>query len=246
MKANTFIKALPIVFLLLFSCKKLKEKRAATLTINFQTELNQNNFDLSGRFSDSQNRRILFESIKFYLSDIIFINDKGEEIPTEDIVLVELDANGKASFEIKIEAGSYTDLKFGLGVSKDLNETDPSLYTTANHPLGSLQNTYWGMNSMYRFVMIDGRYFDENDTYVGTFSYHSGRNESFRTVTLTHSMVFEKKASYAETIFIDVAKILEGTGGNLDIENHSNYHGSEEDFYLSEQLSDNFKNVFRF
>ncbi|MFD1551661.1 MbnP family protein [Putridiphycobacter roseus] len=246
MKIHTLIKILPIFILLLSSCKKLKEKKLATLKVNFQTELNQNNFDLTGRFADAQNRQIQLELVKFYLSDLIFVNDKGEEVPTDEIVLIELDMNGKASFETKIEAGTYTAFKFGVGVPKALNESDPSIFADADHPLNSTNNTYWGMNSMYRFVMIDGRFFDENDVFVGTFSYHTGRNESYRNVELVKTMTFDKKANHEETIFIDVAKILEGSGGNLDIEEHSNYHGNTEDFYLSEQLSDNFQQVFRF
>ena len=239
------ISLLILLTVILVSCKKFKERRLAVVSFNIQTEIGQTNFDLMNRFDDSQGRAISIELIKFYLSDLSFINEEGEEILTDDILLVELDKNGLATFDTKIEAGTYTAIKFGIGVPKAQNESDPSSFNEEGHPLNTTNNTYWGMNSMYRFVMIDGRYF-ENNTFVKTFSYHSGYNESFRTLQLNKQMTFEKKGNYSETIYIDVSKILEGPGGNLDIENKSNYHGSLDDFYLSEQISDNFLSAIRF
>ncbi len=236
---------LVIALLVFSSCKKFAEKRAATVTINFQTEINQTPFKPIDKFTDSENREISLELIKFYLADLVFINEKGKEIEAEEIALIELDINGTASFETKVKAGDYTAIKFGIGVPKDLNESDPDSFSDNDHPLNVLNNTYWGMNSMYRFVMIDGRYF-EGGVYQNVFSYHSGHNDSYRTVQLDKAMSFDKKTTYNETIFIDISKILEGPGGNMDIVDHPNYHGNLNEFYLSEQLSDNFSKAFRF
>ncbi len=231
--------------LILVSCKKFKERRLATVSFNIQTEINQSNFDLLNRFDDSKNRGISIELVKFYLADFSFINENGEELIVDDILLIELDKNGIATFDTKVEPGTYSAIKFGIGVPKELNESDPSSFNEEGHPLNTTNNTYWGMNGMYRFVMIDGRYF-ENNSFVKTFSYHSGHNESYRTIQLNKNMTFDKKGNHTETIYLDVSKILEGPGGNLDIENESNYHGKLEDFHLSKSISDNFSEAFRF
>lgn len=244
MKLSKHTLSFVLIVFVLFGCKKFKEKRLATVTINFQTEIDKSNFNLSEKFEDSHSRNISIELIKFYLSDVSFTNKNNEDIITNEIELIELDNTGKAMFEVKIEAGIYSAIKLGIGVPKSLNEANPSDFKTIGHPLNITNNTYWGMNTMYRFVMVDGRYFD-NGEFKNTFSYHTGHNESYRTVELTKSFTFEKKESYEETIFLDISKILEGPDGNLDIENKNNYHGNSEDFYLSEQLSDNFSKVFR-
>ena len=234
------------ISIILIGCAKFREKRKATVTINFQTELNQAAYNMLDPFTDAAGRGIRIELIKFYLSNVVFVAASGEEIEVEDIALVELNSNGQGTFETKISADDYTSIKFGIGVPKTLNESDPSSFTEENHPLSTLQNTYWGMNGMYRFVMVDGRYDDNNDAiFDGTFSYHSGHDGSYRTVSFEKSMRFDKKESYTETIFIDISKILEGSGGNLDIIATPYYHGSLDDFYLSTQLSDNFSQAFR-
>ena len=234
-----------IILTSLTGCEKFRAKRMSTVEIKFQTEINQSDFDLLNQFDDSENRQISLELIKFYLADFSFIKLDGEVVPVKDIILIQLDMNGKASFTVKAEPGAYKGISFGIGVPKVLNETDPSSFAEDGHPLSTLNNTYWGMNGMYRFVMIDGRYF-ENGNYINTFSYHSGHNESYRTLELDKPMTFDKKGEHVHTIYLDVSKILEGSGGNLDIVNESNYHGNLDDFHLSEMLSDNFMNAFRF
>jgi len=234
-----------LIILILTGCEKFKTRKLATVQFNFQTELNQSDFDLMNQFEDSENRSISLELIKFYLSDFSLITEDGETVITEEILLIELDNNGKASFSVKVDPGNYTGISFGIGVPQAMNEAGPDSFNESGHPLNALNNTYWGMNGMYRFVMIDGRYF-ENGNYVNTFSYHTGYDESFRNLQLDKSMTFKKKENYEETLYIDVSKILEGPGGNLDIVNEPNFHGELDDIHLSKTLSDNFKSAFRF
>ena len=229
MRSILFI--LSIAFFL-SGCEKFREKRKASVTIHFQTRVGESDFDMMQQFEDSENRNISLELIKFYLSDVSFVNYKDEAVMAEDIVLVELDANGTGSFTAKIKADDYKAISFGIGVSQDLNEADPASFAENGHPLSTLNNTYWGMNGMYRFVMIDGRYF-ENGDFKGTFSYHSGHNESYRNIQLDKLVTFEKKGEHDLTLYIDIDKILEGPGGNFDIENEANYHGNLDDFHLS-------------
>jgi hypothetical protein len=65
-------------------------------------------------------------------------------------------------------------------------------------------------------------------------------------VELVKDFKFKKNETYELTIFIDIAKILEGTGGNLDLINRPSYHGNSEDIDLANTLSDNISEVFYF
>lgn len=233
--------------LVLVGCKKLKEKKYPTVNLNFQTQLNGTNCDLAQLFSDSESKTIRLELVKFYLSKISFVNKNDEVIEVEDIILVDLNVSGYSSVSLTVPTDSYKSLKFGVGVHNDFNSKTPADFTEENHPLNSIQNTYWGMNGMYRFVMIDGRYDIENDdVFDGTFSYHSGFESSYRDVELVKDFKFKKNETYDLTIFIDIANILEGTGGNLDLINRPNYHGNSEDLDLATTLSDNVSEVFYF
>lgn len=234
-------KILVILFLAAFfvSCKKNKR---AELEISIQTELNGSSFDMSNTFSDSQNRSIRLELFKFYLSNLSFIDEGGELHEFEEIVLLDLGSSGFTSFTSAIPTGKYTGLSFGIGVPQNLNEQDPSNFSEEDHPLNTTQATFWGMNSMYRFVMIDGRYDLEPDqTFDGTFSYHTGHNASFRTVSFNQNFEFKKNETYQIELVIDISSILEGSSGNLDIINEANYHGNTDDQHISDMISDNFK-----
>lgn len=222
-----------------YSCKKNKR---ATLEFTFQTELNGAAFDMSNTFSDSQNRAIRLELLKFYISNLSFTDEKGELQEIEEIALLDLGSSGSFNLSTAIPTGKYTGLSFNIGVPKELNEQDPSNFSEEDHPLNTTQATFWGMNSMYRFVMIDGRYDIEPDqTFDGTFSYHTGHDESFRSVSFVQNFEFEKDETYEITIGIDISTILEGNSGNLDIINENNYHGNTDDQHIANMISDNFK-----
>jgi hypothetical protein len=190
---------------------------------------------------------VQIELAKFYLSKISFIDSKGEIVEVEDIALVDLNTTGLGMVNLTVPMDSYKSIKFGVGVQPDLNVMTPSDFTEEDHPLSSTQNTYWGMNGMYRFAMIDGRYDLENDNiFDGTFSYHTGFDESYREVELVQDFKFKKKKIYDITIYIELSKILEGSAGNLDLVNRPSFHGNPNDMDLATSLSDNFAEAFSF
>lgn len=238
-------KLLFISFLVaLLACKK-NEKNAASVTLNFQTEIDGNSSALSEIFMDSEGRGIKIELLKFYLSDIYFVDSKKDKVyDVEDIALLEIAANGSGNIELKVPAGDYQSMHIGIGVPQSLNESDPSDYTQADHPLSTTQNTYWGMNAMYRFVMVDGRYDIENDAvFDGTFSYHTGYNSSYRNLSFDQDFSFDKKGEHTINLGIDITAILEGSGGNQDVVNASNFHGNQADIAIANLVSDNFVNA---
>lgn len=223
----------------LTSCKKNK---TAQIEFVFQTELNGSKFDMATSFSDSQNRAIRIELFKFYVANLSFIDEGGELQEVEEISLLDLGSSGYSTFSTSVPTGKYTGLSFGIGVPQYLNEQEPSNFSEADHPLSTTQATYWGMNGMYRFVMLDGRYDLEPDmTFDGTFSYHTGHKESYRTVEFVKDFEFEKDETYVINFGINISTLLEGGAGNLDIVGQPNYHGASGDLHLSTTLSDNFK-----
>ena len=78
----------------------------------------------------------------------------------------------------------------------------------------------------------------------GTFSYHTGYNESYREVELVHDFSFDRKDVYSQIISIDVNKLFYVTGNIVDVVNEPNYHGSLTEIELSIRVSDNFAAAF--
>ena len=226
--------------LILIGCKK-NEKQKATVDLNFQTTNAGTNYTFEEEFTNGDGIKIRIELLQFYISNIRFVNEKGKEIIAKDIALVKCDLNGLGVAEIKVPAGNYKSVRFGIGVPKELNEKTPADFTEVNHPLNSSQNTYWGMNSMYRFVMIDGRYDIEGDGILdGTFSYHTGYEDSYREVELIHDFAFDRKGVYTQSILIDVSKLFYVSGNIVDVVTESNFHGNYAEIDLSIRISDNF------
>lgn len=232
-----------VLALILIGCKK-NENQKATVNLNFQTENSGTNYTFLEEFTNGDGIKIRIEVLQFYISNIRFVNKKGKEILAEDIALIKCDLNGLGTAEVKVPAGNYTSLRFGIGVPKELNEKTPADFTEVNHPLNSSQNTYWGMNSMYRFLMLDGKYDLEGDGLIdGSFSYHTGYEDSYRDVELVHDFSFDRKGVYSQAILIDVSKLFYVTGNIVDVVTESNFHGNYAEIDLSLRVSDNFANA---
>lgn len=238
-KAIFFVSLILTTFF--FSCKK--EKFKSELSIDFQLQHNGSDANFNQFYSLPSGVDVKIELVKFYVSNVDLTNEKDESKRVEEILLFDLDETGKDSKTIKIPNGKYKKIAFGIGVPQVLNDTDPSEFNEKNHPLSTTQNTYWGMATKYRFVMIDGRYdLDGDGIGDGTFSYHTGFDESFRNASFSTVFSVDKKAEYKILFNIELLTLIENGASSLNVETESNYHGNEADFYRSLIISDNFLN----
>ncbi|MBL7897177.1 MAG: hypothetical protein JNJ99_01495, partial [Crocinitomicaceae bacterium] len=206
-----------VLILVLISCKK-SENQKAQVNFNFQTTFNNYDYAFSDYFTNGDGIKLRIELLQFYIADVRFIDKKGKEIQAEDIALVKIDQSGSGVLCVKVPAGDYTSVKFGIGVPKEMNEADPSEYNETDHPLSTTQNTYWGMNAMYRFVMIDGKYDLTGDgTDDGSFSYHTGYNECYRENEFVMDFEFQRKKDYSYNVMIDLSKLFYVSGSIINI-----------------------------
>jgi hypothetical protein len=234
---------IPLLLILVFASCKKSEQNKADVDFNFQTKTGSIDYSFSEYFTNGDGIKIRIEVLQFYIADVRFVDKKGKETSVADIALVKC-VNGSGVMSLKIPAGNYTSVKFGIGVPDEMNQAGPSEYTEADHPLSSTQNTYWGMNSMYRFLMIDGKYDLTGDGIdEGGFSYHTGFNDCYREVEWVHEFSFDKKGSHTENVSIDLSKLFYVTGSVVDVPTESNYHGDYSQIGLAIRLSNNFANA---
>lgn len=97
--------------------------------------------------------------IQFYTSHLALANAVGKEEPaigssTSGVFFVPLTAKSNP-IELNVAVGEYSDLRFDIGLPRDLNHSDPSL---AKAPLG-LENSemFWEWNSGYIFFLAEGK-----------------------------------------------------------------------------------------
>lgn len=233
-----------LMCLVFLACKK-SENQKAEVTFTIQTRAGESDYTFLDYFTNGDGKKIRIELLQFYMADVRFITKKGKEVVVEDIALIKISNEGTASISFKVVADDYTAIRFAIGVPADMNEQGPSAYNEVDHPLSITQNTYWGMNSMYRFLMLDGKYDLTGDAVDdGSFSYHTGYDDSYREVEIQHAFSFDRKEKYAKKLLIDVEKFFSVSGSVIDVEAESNYHGEISDLDLSLRMSDNFSKSF--
>lgn len=243
MKKIIILTAMAVLFL---GCDK--DKLKVNYSYIFQLRDGDNNLSLNEYFTNEDNLLLNIDLLQFYISNISFVRPNGDEIEISEIELIKFDENGQAQFNFSAPSGDFNKLKFSLGVPSELNDQDPSAYSSdENHPLNVTQNTYWGMAGKYRFLMIDGFYDTNGDgEQDGSYSIHTGYDEMFRNLEFNLILDLSKRNDYSTVFFIDAAYIFDGEPTTkIDILTENSYHGSTDptDMNLGIRLTDNFVNA---
>lgn len=163
-----------------------------------------------------ENMQLQMQLLQAYLSDIalVYVEDgtEREELLT-DIALVNFgdiytDADAEAGVEVvkmEVPVRNYTGLKFGLGVSPELNATIPPDYELT-HPLS--QN-YWEDASSYIFFKVEGNAdLNEDGELQEKLTYHIGGNNNFSSVQFNGTIDLEQGTPQSLALNFDLRKIL--------------------------------------
>jgi hypothetical protein len=178
--------------------------------------------------------QVRFQLFHFYISDVALIREGVGESGPE---LIEVDLNSfediqdeaaaARGIDIKIDevpAGVYRGIRMGIGVSPDLNRTNPGNYA-AGHPLSG---NYWSAATGYVFFKIEGNA-DLNDS--GVFSekltFHIGLNEFYREKEFIRPIRVEAGVPARLEFTVDARRVLEAAADqfvdfNLVTQDHTN------------------------
>jgi hypothetical protein len=210
------------------------------LTVVFTATANSKNFHLADSFSNtSEGFNYTFDLLKFYVSQFRLIKDDSSEFLVKDVDMIDFRKDAPhLSFTVKMPAGTYSKVKFGIGVDSATNMKDP-LSFDATSPLSSIKGTYWDMGSQYRFMLIEGRL---DTTLAGNydvpFVVHTGTNALYREKTFNQGLSFTKADNRTITIELNV----DGLISNADFKNDHVSHTLGLGFPLAEKIADNFAN----
>lgn len=225
----------------------------ATVTLKFNAHVRDENFALDNTYYDVSAYRYKMSLMNIYISNITLLKDDGTEVLAKDVALLRWDDNflgDTEDVELIVEAGSYTGLKFDLGLDSTLNATDPNV-VDRDHPLSIYQGTFWNWNDGYRFVMLEGN-FDTIPNGTGTiptinnYAYHTGTNPLYRQADLSNaqqSFSLEIGENFDYELKIDVNKFFYQPGDTVTIKNESFTH-TVGNFELAERITNNGMKVF--
>ncbi len=158
---------------------------------------------------------------QYYVSDLELLPaDGGDPVQLSDIELIRwMSATEAATTTRTFQApiGDYVGLRFGVGVSPDLNAQDPSNFA-ADYVLN--ENEFWGPSTRYVFAKIEANADLENDgTFDTPLTYHLGSDALYTTVTFDRTFTLDGTQDPDFTIVADVLKALADDADSFDIAN---------------------------
>ena len=249
-----------LILMFVFSCKKDKTNNDdipnntnnGSVMIRFKGKVDNRNFLLNETYKHVKGWDYRLELVKFYISDIVFTDDKGIDFALDTVAFIDfyenhLDSNTTgALLALELPEGTYTSLSFLIGVDSASNHSDPSTYST-DHPLSNYKGTHWDWNSGYRFVMIEGK-MDTTTNSSGTlshgFSYHVGFDTLARQKSFNTCFSLIQGTEYDMNLVVDLDKAFYNSGDTIDVINDNFTHSTGSQFSLAEKIADNFMNAF--
>jgi len=148
--------------------------------------------------------------LAYLVSGVRLIGADGAKVGGVDKAVFINASADRDSFEVTgVPAGNYTGLEFDIGLSPEVNHSDPAVYAP-DHALNPLVNgLHWGWQGGYVFMAIEGRYQLPGDA-LGGYSYHIGNDARLMHVSLKREM--DTTGDRLLTVVFDVARVFGGSG----------------------------------
>ncbi len=257
-----FIKCafLPLsLFILLFtSCKKdnsslYNSNVKADLSVEFDNIVGSSDLQLNtGSYTNSSGENFTVTKLKYYVSNFVFIKTDGTvyTVPQDSSYFLVDESDGTEHAPVlHIPEGEYKTVSFVVGVDSLRSTKDISMRTGVLDPTGDGGDMYWGWNSGYIFLKIEGTSAASAD---GMFMYHIGGFGGYSTSTinnlktitldLTARGVPQVKAGKETNIhlLVDILKLFDGST-KLSIAAHPSVMFND----YSVNIADNYTAMFR-
>ncbi len=218
-------------------------------SINLKATYNGQPLVIGNTYTYENDLPIFFTQLKFYLSNIVLIQEDGQQVELAEVEVVNFtNVNGNEAMASQgldlgfssIPEGEYVAIEFGVGVAPDLNNTEPSDYSSS-HPLGETAD-YWSAWDSYIFTKIEGKADpSQNGSFDLGFVYHIGSDQFYRSIKLSQAISISTENQDLPSIEIDFYKLLARSSTDfMDIETNSAVHNELD---LMSYVMDNFENA---
>lgn len=212
---NIFLFLVAIGLLGLASCKKDDEATYGTLTLNIKAVYDGQPMQTFTTFPFDNGEQIQLSLTSLMLSDIDLMNQSAAT-RISDIQLANMSfdnlAAAESGFTIKsmnVATGNYSGIRFGIGVTPDINAMKPADFASGN-PLSN-STYYWIPWSSYIFSKTEGL-LDTlgTGTFDLAFALHTGSDPLYRGLEGGLPIVIESQKDTQLDIVIDYKLLLSG------------------------------------
>lgn len=198
----------------------------APLSVEFDNIAGSSDLKLNtGAYTTAAGETIKITKFKYYVSNFMLTNTDGAiyTVPQDSCYFL-IDEADHNSIEpvIQVPEGEYKTLQFTVGVDSLRNTMDISKRTGVLDPTGAASDMYWGWNSGYIFLKVEGNSGATQFQYhVGGFGgYSSPTPNNLKTITLDLSARGNPKVKAGKEtnihLFVDALKVFTGTS-NLSV-----------------------------
>lgn len=230
----------------LSACQDTEEFKTGSLEIAFKgTFGNEPLYMFDRSYNFRGDAEIKWQIFQFFLSDLELLTSQPgmDQImlsPIETVNFGDIQNESQAlegyilTFN-DLEVGSYSGLQFGLGVSPELNATQPSDYSPAE-PLAQV-SSYWEAASSYIYTKIEGNADLDGDGMFGEeeekITYHLGASELFAKRALPVNVEIRENTTTQIVVNVDLLRALEDTtsGTYIDFRQTPRDHHKNPDVY---------------
>lgn len=217
------------------------ENRTADLTLEIDGMFGSSPLSTSSSI-DFNGTAIQVDHARFYVSNVVLLHEDGTEIAITDtpLNLPAKDGDADILHEVtelvgylrhdqnenklplgEVPSGSYTGLRFDLGLRGLTNNVDPTALP-AGHPLEKHAdaNNHWSWNSGYIFLRFEG-YQDLNgdglveNTEEAKWWLHLGTANMLRNIQINDAFTLQGDQESMLQLLFDYKKLLEAYGNNL-------------------------------
>lgn len=231
---NYFLAILSIAIVGLSSCTE-EEVGEGTLTMKYETKINNTPLVLNQTY-DMDGDMVYFTLVQYYVSGVsIQDKDATTTIELKDVELVDVSDESTLSFSKTLTSGAYKSPSFTLGLSDELNATDPSTYES-DHPMSLSRSTYWLMANAYIYFKIEG--FRTINGVDEPFVYHVGANGLYRDLMADQAVSINKDNTTTIVSSLDLNSVF----SNVDFATESETHTGN-NMPLAIKMMDNFANA---
>ena len=221
----------------------------ASLTLKFNPMFGSGTLRLGNTYQTPApyNEYYNFSKLKFFLSHIKLVRADASTVEVSPLVYVSLDDSTTFSIPLGDSIGSYTALRFSIGVDSTQDSYDITNPTNPNpsYPLNEA-DMYWGLSQRYVFVKMDV----ETDTISSLtqsngLAYHIGTAPYYTTVSINFNQPFTVSANGNSVINFtaDFQKIFTGSKGINPMVEHGTMTSGNNDtlaFQFMSNLSKSF------
>lgn len=190
-----FILFIAFASVCLFSCKKddtpseYNNNKKGQLSIEFDNIAGADDIVLNtGNYTNQSGENFTITKLKYYISNIALTKADGSvyTLPQDSCYFLideSIDASHKP--RLSIPEGEYKTLRFMIGVDSLRNTKDIGQRTGVLDPAGAGGDMYWGWNSGYIFLKMEGA--SAASTMMGEYQYHIGLYGGITAATLNNT-----------------------------------------------------------